>query len=196
MLRCRSEAAPHCSRPQAQGASRASACAERWPFDRNPTNHRAGRKCGVPAVERSRARRGRIRRTRSTGFYPWRTARGKEELPPAVSHRRAARVRYVSPRHVAALEVELKDLQRGIRSRRRLNRIAALRAVLQQRRLVLAPLLAAHGAHFHGHRIRRCRRAARDGTVFSSRDQQKGERHGATTDGSAGLAGPGLEPGA
>ncbi len=36
------------------------------------------------------------------------------------------RVRYVSPRHVAVLEVELKDLQRGIRSRRRLNRIAAL----------------------------------------------------------------------
>ena len=69
-------------------------------------------------------------------------------------------VRYVSPRDAAALEAELTSLQRRVRARRRLTGLAALaRQLLRQRKSTLAPLLEAHGYHYHGHQIRRFRNA-------------------------------------
>jgi hypothetical protein len=69
-------------------------------------------------------------------------------------------VRYISPRDAAALEAELRALQRHVRARRRLARLAVLaRQALGYRRSTLAPLLEARGYHFHGHQIRRCRSA-------------------------------------
>ncbi len=69
-------------------------------------------------------------------------------------------VRYVSPRDAAPLEAELGALQRQVRARRRLAGLAALaRQALHDRKSMLAPLLEAHGYHFHGYQIRRCRHA-------------------------------------
>ena len=70
------------------------------------------------------------------------------------------RVRYVSPGDAAALEAELRLLQRRVRARRRLAGLAALaRKVLCYRRSTIAPILEARGYHFHGHQIRRRRNA-------------------------------------
>jgi hypothetical protein len=63
--------------------------------------------------------------------------------------------RYVCPRDAALLKAELELLQKRARSRRRLNRLAALaRQALRRHRSTLAPLLAARGFRFHGHHIR------------------------------------------
>jgi hypothetical protein len=70
------------------------------------------------------------------------------------------RARYVSRRDAAALEAELGTLQRQVRARRRLTRLAVLaRQALRIRRSTLLPLLESRGFHFHGHQIRRSRNA-------------------------------------
>jgi hypothetical protein len=69
-------------------------------------------------------------------------------------------VRYVSPRDAAALEAELGLLQRQVRARRCLASLAArARQMLRRRKSTLAPLIEAHGYHFHGQQIRRARNA-------------------------------------
>jgi hypothetical protein len=71
--------------------------------------------------------------------------------------------RYVCPPDAPALEAELELLQRGVRSRRRLNRLAALaRQALRRHRTTLAPVLAARGYAFHGNQVRRRRRHRSD----------------------------------
>src|SRR6185436_9432342 len=68
------------------------------------------------------------------------------------------RVRYISPGVVAALEVELAVLQKRVRARRRLARVAVLaRAALDARRATLAPHVEARGYYFHGYQTRRRR---------------------------------------
>src|SRR3954462_11281945 len=68
-------------------------------------------------------------------------------------------VRYISPNNAAALEAELRLLQKRVRACRYLNSLAALaRQALRDRRLTLTPILQARGCHFHGHQIRRRRK--------------------------------------
>lgn len=68
------------------------------------------------------------------------------------------RVRYVSPRDAAALEIELATLQRRVQARRRLAAVAVLaRDMLRQRRSMLSPRIELRGYHFHGYQIRRRR---------------------------------------
>jgi hypothetical protein len=65
------------------------------------------------------------------------------------------RVRYVRPDEAEALAAELAVLQRRVRARRRMTRLATLaRKVLRHHRSTLAPILEARGYHFHGHQIR------------------------------------------
>jgi hypothetical protein len=66
-------------------------------------------------------------------------------------------VRYVSRQDAAALEAELKTLQKKVRVRRSLNRVASVaREMLRQRKRALTPLLEERSYHFHGHQVRRC----------------------------------------
>lgn len=68
------------------------------------------------------------------------------------------RVRYVSPCDAEALAAELSVLQRRVRARRRVTRLAVVaRHVLRRQRSTLNPILEARGYHFHGHQIRRRR---------------------------------------
>ena len=66
-------------------------------------------------------------------------------------------VRYVIPRDAATVEAELESLQKTVRVRRSLNRVARVaREMLCQRKRSLTPLLEERGYRFHGHQIRKC----------------------------------------
>jgi hypothetical protein len=67
-------------------------------------------------------------------------------------------VRYVSPQVVAALEAEIESLQKAVRVRRNLNRVARVaRKMLRQRKRSLTLFLDERRYHFHGHQVRRYR---------------------------------------
>jgi hypothetical protein len=69
------------------------------------------------------------------------------------------RVRCVRAEDATALTRELAVLQRPTGAKRRITSLARrARAALRERRSLLAPVLAAHGYHYHGYTIRRRRR--------------------------------------
>jgi hypothetical protein len=71
-------------------------------------------------------------------------------------------VRYVRPCDAAALEAEVESLQKTVRARRNLNRVArAGRDMLRERKRSLTPLLEESGYRFHGHQIRKCQNTSR-----------------------------------
>jgi hypothetical protein len=65
-------------------------------------------------------------------------------------------VRYVRSCDAAALKAELESLQKAVRARQNLNRVAQeARAVLHERKRSLTPLLEERGYRFHGFKIRK-----------------------------------------